>query len=212
MKLHAVSNPDLAAPLTISEPVFWQIQVTINQGVPFWGDIAQKDPDLAILHAPGRATMLFFDPGGLVASFREATLVENRDSTSAICRAKLFEHVGTQVIAHPIFIADRPGEQALHAIRSPLSGVFGHLPAIFAGDFAQHGLQVEQGLTAWFGSCETRSKTMMQVVQLEGPSPNVLERWSDFIIYGIVVVLHDFLGPFVLTLKCLFLLTECHIC
>ena len=92
-----------------------------------------------------------------------------------------------------------------------MSGVFGHLPAIFAGDLAQDGLQGEQGMPAWFGSCETRSQTLMQVLQLEGPSPNVLERWSDFIPYGIVLVLHDVLGSFVLTLKCLFLLTECHI-
>jgi len=74
-----------------------------------------------------------------------------------------------------------------------LSGVFGHLPAIFSGDLAQDGLQVEQCMTAWFWSCETRSYTLMQLVQLEGPSPNFLERWSDFITYGIVLVLHNFL-------------------
>jgi hypothetical protein len=51
----------------------------------------------------------------------------------------------------------------------------------------------------------------MQVLQLEGPSPHVLQRWADFIPYGIVVVLHDVLCSFVLTLKGLFLLTECHI-
>ena len=41
MKLHAVGNASLAAARAISEPVFWQIQVTINQGVPAWGDVAE---------------------------------------------------------------------------------------------------------------------------------------------------------------------------
>jgi hypothetical protein len=33
-----------------------------------------------------------------------------------------------------------------------LFGVFGDLPAIFARDVTDDGLQIQQGATAWFGS------------------------------------------------------------
>ena len=47
---------------------------------------------------------------------------------------------GSQFIADAIFVPDRVREQALYAIGSQFSGLFSDLPAIFAGDVAQHGL------------------------------------------------------------------------
>src|SRR5438876_1179818 len=49
MKLESLSNSGLLTPLTIIEPVFWQIQVPINERVPSCGDVAQKDSHLAVL-------------------------------------------------------------------------------------------------------------------------------------------------------------------
>ena len=51
----------------------------------------------------------------------------------------------------------------------------------------------------------------MQLLQCQCPSTNFFERWSDFIFYDIVLGLHDLFSSFVITLKFLFLLPECHI-
>jgi len=68
-------------------------------------------------------------------------------------------------VANALFIPDGPRKQALHAIGTSLFGVFCDLPAIFSGDLADDGLQIEQGVAAWFGSSKVGSQTLVQVDQ-----------------------------------------------
>lgn len=79
---------------------------------------------------------------------------------------------GAQFIADACLVPDGAREQPLHAIRSELSGVFGDLPAIFAGDLAQDGLQVEEGMLVRFGASKMGTQTLMQLVQAHQPTAN----------------------------------------
>jgi hypothetical protein len=44
-----------------------------------------------------------------------------------------------------------------------LPGLFGELPAIFAGHVTEHGLQIAQGLLMDFGAGEVRAEPGMQL-------------------------------------------------
>ena len=71
----------------------------------------------------------------------------------------------SQLIANAGFVPNRLGEQALDPIGAQLSGMFGDLPAIFAWDLTDDGLQVEQGVMQWFGACKIGTQTLMDVLQ-----------------------------------------------
>jgi len=103
------------------------------------------------------------------------------------------QNVCSQLIANPSLIPDRPREQALHAVGTGLSGVFCDLPAIFSGDLADDGLQLEQGVLAWFRASKVGSQALMQLDQGQRPSSYLLQRWSDFMVCGMVERLHAFL-------------------
>jgi hypothetical protein len=81
----------------------------------------------------------------------------------------------------------------LHAIGTSLFGVFCDLPAIFSGDLADDGLQIKQGVLAWFEASKVGSQALMQADQGQGPSSYLLQRWSDFMVCGMVERLHAFL-------------------
>jgi hypothetical protein len=60
-------------------------------------------------------------------------------------------------------VPDGAREQTLHAIGPLLFGVFSDLPAIFARNVTEHSLQIEQGMTAWFGAREVGRQALMQM-------------------------------------------------
>jgi hypothetical protein len=49
-------------------------------------------------------------------------------------------------------------------------GVLSDLPAIFARDLAEHGLQVEQGMLMRFGARKVGMQTLVKGVQLAQPA------------------------------------------
>jgi hypothetical protein len=114
--------------------------------------------------------------------------------------AQTLQEEGAQFVAHALFIPDRPREQALHPIGMGLSGVFSDLPAIFSGDFADDGLQIEQGVLAWFGASKEGSQALMQLTQGQGPSCDLLHRGFD--VCGMVEELHTLLFLMVTSSKC----------
>jgi hypothetical protein len=103
------------------------------------------------------------------------------------------QNVCSQLITNPSLIPDGPREQALQAIRTGLLGVFRNLPAIFSGDRASDGLQIEQSVLAWFRASKVGSQALMQLEQGQRPSSYLLQRWSAFMVCGMVERLHAFL-------------------
>ena len=72
--------------------------------------------------------------------------------------------------------------------------MFGNLPAIFAGDRAENGLQVEQGMMMGFGACEMGTQTLVQVVQAPKPMAHGPQSCLDRLGCGMVKRLHAFLA------------------
>ncbi len=93
---------------------------------------------------------------------------------------------GAQLIAHAVVIPDGVRQQALHAIRTGLFGMFGDLPAIFPGDVTDDGLQVEPGVTARLGARKTGRQALMQVEQAQRPAANVAGGWPRWWWCGVV--------------------------
>jgi len=162
----------------ILAPVFGQIQFAVDEGVTQGGDVREKDAHLAIFDAPSDSAILPLDTCGVGAAFGEATLVKDEDGEEGLgfstgClwlrqdgrRLQGLADQRSQLIANAGFVPDRLGEQALDTIGAQLSGLFGDLPAIFAWDVTDDGLQVEQSMTAWFGASKIRTQTLMDVLQ-----------------------------------------------
>jgi hypothetical protein len=100
---------------------------------------------------------------------------------------------GSQFIADAVFVPDRVREQALYTIGSQFSGLFSNLPAIFAGNITEDGLQVKQGMLAGFRSREGRCDALMELVQGQGPATYVLWKEDDLWVYGRLEGSHAFL-------------------
>src|ERR1700694_4554066 len=96
----------------------------------------------------------------------------------------------TQIIAHAAFIPDGTREQALHAIGSSLPGMFGNLPAIFARDVTQDGLEEEQDVVVDFGASKAGTQALMQMVQALEPPAHLTQAWLNRLGCGMLNVLH----------------------
>ena len=61
------------------------------------------------------------------------------------------------------------------------ASVFSDLPAIFSGDVAQDGLQVEQGVLTNFGPSKAGTQTLMQVQQALEPTAHLTQAWPGWL-------------------------------
>jgi hypothetical protein len=59
--------------------------------------------------------------------------------------------------------------------------MFSDLPAIFAWDIAEDGLQVEQYVLVDFGASKTGTQTLMQVEQALEPMAHLTQAWLGFL-------------------------------
>jgi len=203
----------------VVDPIFWQVQFAIDKGMSQGGHVGEEDANLTIVHLSGRAAILLLDSGRLGAPFGKATFINDVHGIGCLVsntrtlwrRVQALQSVRPQLIANPLFIPDGPREQALHAIRTGLLGVFCNLPAIFSGDLADNGLQIEQRVLAWFGASKVGSQALMQVDQGQRPASYLLEGWSGIIPCGMVLRLHAVLVSDGHLSRCFFFLVECHI-
>src|SRR5947209_15183631 len=163
------------------------------------GDIAEEDADLAVLHACGDATILSCDASGVCAAFGEATFIEDQDREERCGvsvrrpngrRLQGLDEEATQLITHAVLVPDCFGEQALDAIRVQEPGVFSDLPAIFPGNLAEDGLQVEQGMAAWFGTGEVGRHALVQEAQGQRPGADLTKGGADLRGCGMLMMLH----------------------
>jgi hypothetical protein len=107
--------------------------------------------------------------------------------------AELLQDVLAQIITHQIGIPDRLGEQALHPIRSSLSGMFSQLPSILAFSGTEDALQIGQRTPTRFWSRKTRRNAGMQTSERLCPTADFAggrprSKWG-----GMLMMLHDLL-------------------
>ncbi len=170
----------------ISTPVVGQIQRTVDEAMTQRRDVREKDADLTVFDLAGAATILRGDPCRMGAAFGKAAFIHDEDRIERLgvgtsgnqgrWRERLADE-GAQRIADGLLIPDGVGEQALHAGGMGLVGVFSDLPAVFAGDLAEDGMQIEQGLLMNFGTGKEGTQPGMQLAQLLRPRADLLQRW-----------------------------------
>src|SRR6266852_7829626 len=131
----------------IATPVFRQVQLAVDQRMAPRRDVGEEDAHLAVFDLSRRPAILLPDAGRVAAAFGKAAFIndEDREGWLVHSRGKPGQGLadqGAQFITHACFVPDGAREQALHAVRPELPSVFSDLPAIFAGDLAEDGLQV----------------------------------------------------------------------
>ena len=139
----------------------------------------------------------------MASPFGKATFVEDQDGEGRLVGWLLLEEQrcaqagrdqGAQVVTHRVLVPNGCREQALDAIRARLPGLLSDLPAIFARNVAQHGLQVAQGVLMGFWAGEVGTEPCMQLTQVFVPPADLWERGPHLYRCGMLRVLHAVLA------------------
>src|SRR6202011_984955 len=104
--------------------------------------------------------------------------------------AQALDDQGAQLIAAGVLIPHSSREQALDAIRAGLPGLFSDLPAIFARDVAQHGLQVAQRVLMGLWAREVGTQPGMHLAQVVVPPADFTQAGPGLRSYGMLGGLH----------------------
>ena len=156
----------------IGAPVLGQIQLAVNETMTQFGDEGKKDADLAVLDAAGASAILGSDPCRVAAAFGKAAFIEDENRIERLVvgggrkQRRWREGVadqGAHGVADSTLIPDGVGEQALHAVGMLLANLFSDLPAVFARNVAENGVQVAQDLRVNFGAGKMRTQPAMQL-------------------------------------------------
>ncbi len=148
-KADRLRNMSGLPPGWVGAPVFRQIQLAVDEGMPLRRDVGEEDSHLAVFHAPGRPAILGADASRVTPAFGKATFIDDQNREGRLAgwllrrgqrRAQAERDQGAQFVAHRVLVPGGCREQALHAVGTGLPGVFGDLPAIFARDVAEDGL------------------------------------------------------------------------
>jgi hypothetical protein len=162
LKRERLGDVDRLSARQISAPVLRHIQLAINESMAQSSDVAEKDAHLTILDLAAHATILRGHGCGVLSAFGKATFIEHQQGEGSLLRwgvrgeQALFDQ-SAQLIADGVLIPDGLREQALHARGGGFSRLFGDLPAIFAWDITEDGLQVAQSILVDFATGEMRT-------------------------------------------------------
>ena len=145
-------------------------------------DVGEEDAHLAVFNAPSASAVLVPNASGVLAPFGEAAFIDHqhrKDGSGLRWRVQELADLCTQNIANPVLVPDRTRKQALDTRGTCLSGVFSDLPAVFSGNLAENGLQIEQGVVIGFGTRKVGSQALMELTQSQRPFSYLLQRWSE---------------------------------
>ncbi len=173
----------------IVTPLFGQIQFAVDQRMAQRRDVGEEDAHLTVVDLSRRPAILLPDADRVAAAFGKAAFINDEDREGWLVhsgggRGQGLADQGAQFITHAGLVPDGTREQALHAVGPQLPSVFGDLPAIFAGDLAEDGLQVEQSVLAGFGASEAGRDLLVQMAQGQGPAAHLLEEGGNVCVCG----------------------------
>jgi hypothetical protein len=147
---------------------------------------------LAILAFAGGATVLAFDADRFGALLEEASFI---DDQHRILVAEVLDDVALEIIANLVSVPVSGSEQALDAIGSGGTEMFGDLPAILAFNWADEGTKVVEGELARFGAHKVPGNVLIERGETDSPAANLS---------GIEVLVNHALMPPFLTAWLLF--------
>jgi hypothetical protein len=118
----------------IVDPALGQVQLAVDDPVPGRGGVGQVDGDLGVVDLAGGAAVLATHPHRVGALLEIPGLVDHQHRGRV---SQVLQQVVADVVADPVVVPDRPGQQVLHAVRGGLAGVLGDRPAVLTGQVRQ---------------------------------------------------------------------------
>ncbi len=70
----------------VGAPVFRQIQLAVDEGMPLRRDVGEEDAHLAVFHAPGPPAILGADAGRVPPAFGKATFIQHQHRKGRLIR------------------------------------------------------------------------------------------------------------------------------
>ena len=70
----------------VGAPVFRQIQLAVDEGMPLRRDVGEEDAHLAIFHAPGAPAILGPDARRVAPAFGKATFIQHQHRKGCLSR------------------------------------------------------------------------------------------------------------------------------
>ena len=111
---HVRGNPGAPAAAGVAGPGLWQVQLAVDQRVPARGRVSEVDGDLCVLDPPGGAGVLPLYAGRGGALLDVSGLVGHQYRAWV---AQVLDHAGPKVVAHPVSVPFRAGQEVLHPVR-----------------------------------------------------------------------------------------------
>jgi hypothetical protein len=118
---------------------------------------------LGVLPLTRRARVLAGYPNRLLTLLQKASLIH--DEYSAILLAQMLDDVFKQVVADGICVTAGGVQKTLCSLRSALSYLFGHLPAVLALYASEQSSEGAAGSLPYLGPLETTSDAGAQIAK-----------------------------------------------
>jgi hypothetical protein len=169
-------KPDLVgdtrgpAAFRIPGPDPGHIQLPVDHPMPGSAGIGQEDRDLGVLHPTGGAGVLALHPHRAGAFLEIPGLVDDQHRLRV---TEMLHQVGAHIVADPVVVPHRPGQQVLHPIRAGIPGVLGQRPAVLAGQVGQQPAHQRPGPPARLHPAEPARDPAQQLLQPRMPAGRV---------------------------------------
>src|SRR4051794_7835044 len=119
---HLLWNTGRLAPGEVLGPLFRQIELAVDQRMPFAAGISEEHTDLAVLDAPRRAAVLACHAGRLRSLLQKAGLVDDQHRVAV---GQRLDHVRATQIARGLFVPLHVREHPLRAPRPSIAEMLG---------------------------------------------------------------------------------------
>ena len=87
--------------------------------------------------------------------------------------AQVLDHIGVQVIPHPVVVPRRPTQQVLHPVRAAVPGVLSDRPAVLARQVGQQAQHERSGPPAGLNPAEPARDPAQQLLQPRQPPARI---------------------------------------
>jgi hypothetical protein len=138
--------------------------------VPGRGGIRQVDGDLGVVDLAGGAGVLALYPDRAGALLEVPGLVDHQHRTLL---TEVLDQVVAHVVADPVVVPDRPGQQVLQAVGGGLAGVLGNRPAVLAWQVRQESAHERPGVPPWLHPGKPARDPTQQLLQSRLPTGRV---------------------------------------
>jgi hypothetical protein len=134
------------------------------------GGIGEVDRHLGVLDPARRTGVLALHADRAAALLQVARLIHHQHRAGI---AQVLHHIAPQIIADPIGVPARCGQEMLHPVRGAITGMLGDAPAVLARQVSQQPQHERPGPPAWLHPGKPATDPAHQLVQHPRPPGRV---------------------------------------